>query len=161
MTYEKVYEGVKKALSKSDASKIDRDFAVQCNIRGEGEGSFYIAYKEGVLSVEPYDYKDNDAQLYADGDTFLKMFTKRISGREAFEKGQLGFDGSVEVVMMLEKLEAKKVEKKAPASKKAPAEKKVAAEKKAPVEKKVEPAVPAAPVAPAAKEPEKPEKPKS
>ncbi|MCL1789038.1 MAG: SCP2 sterol-binding domain-containing protein [Oscillospiraceae bacterium] len=121
MTYEKIYADVKKSLMKADVTKLKQDFAIQCNIQGEGEGSFYIALKEGVFSVEPYDYKDNDAQLYASGDTFMKMFSKKIDGKDAFEQGLLGFDGDVGVVLLLGNLQPKKKEtaaKKTPAGKK-------------------------------------------
>ncbi|MCL1903763.1 MAG: SCP2 sterol-binding domain-containing protein [Oscillospiraceae bacterium] len=108
MTYENIYENVKKSLIKADVSTLEQEFAIQCNIQGEGEGSFYIAFKEGKLSVEPYDYKDSDAQMYASGDTFVKMFSKKIDGKEAFEKGLLGFDGDVGVVLLLGSLQQKK-----------------------------------------------------
>ena len=108
MTYEKIFADVKKSLMKADVSSLEQEFAIQCNIQGEGEGSFYIAFKEGVFSVEPYDYKDNDAQLFASGDTFIKMFSKKICGKEAFEQGLLGFEGDVGVVIALGSLEAKK-----------------------------------------------------
>ena len=118
MKYEKIFADVKKSLSKADTSKLEREFAIQCNIQGEGEGSFYIAFKEGELCVEPYDYKDNDAHLFASGDTFMKMFSKKIDGREAFEQGLLGFDGDVEAVLALGGLQQKKAApKKAPAKK--------------------------------------------
>jgi putative sterol carrier protein len=119
LTYEKIFSDVKKSLMKADVSKLSREFAIQCNIQGEGEGAFYIAFKEGIFSVEPYDYKDSNANLFASGDTFMKMFAKKLCGKEAFEKGLLGFDGDVEVVLMLGSLEAKvsAPAKKAPAKK--------------------------------------------
>jgi putative sterol carrier protein len=135
MTYEKIFGDVKKSLMKADISKLNREFAIQCNIQGEGEGSFYIAFKEGVFSVEPYDYNDNDAQLFASGDTFMKMFSKKICGKEAFEQGLLGFEGDVGVVIALGGLEAKEAAQKKPAAKKkAATAKKPAAKKAAPAE---------------------------
>ena len=126
MTYEKIFADVKKILMKADVSKLERDFAIQCNIQGEGEGSFYIAFKEGIFSIEPYDYNDNDAQLYASGETFLKLFSKEIDGGQAHAEGLLGFDGDVGAVLALGGLEAKKtaVPKKAAPVKKPTAEKK-------------------------------------
>jgi putative sterol carrier protein len=115
MTYDKIFADVKKLLMKADVSKVEKQFAIQCNIQGEGEGVFYIAFKEGIFSVEPYDYIDNDAQLYASGDTFIKMFGKKLDGMEAFEQGLLGFDGDVEAVLALGGLQ----EKKAPVKKNA------------------------------------------
>jgi len=118
MTYEKIFSQVKKTLMKADVSKLERDLAIQCNIQGDGEGAFYIAFKEGIFSVEPYDYIDNDAQLYASGDTFIKLFAKEIDGGQAHAEGLLGFDGDVGAVLALGSLEAKKaVVKKAPAKK--------------------------------------------
>jgi putative sterol carrier protein len=122
MTYEKIFADVKKSLMKADVSKIEQEFAIQCNIQGEGEGSFYISFKEGIFSVEPYDYKGCDAHLHASGDTFMKMFAKKIDGKEAFEQGLLGFDGDIDVVLSLGSLQPKKVvadKKKTPAKKNA------------------------------------------
>ena len=42
MTYEKIVEKVKKALSKVDASGVKGHLAVQVDVYGEGEGAFYI-----------------------------------------------------------------------------------------------------------------------
>ncbi|MCL1880899.1 MAG: SCP2 sterol-binding domain-containing protein [Oscillospiraceae bacterium] len=108
LTYEKVFEDVKKSLMKADTTVLEKDFAIQCNIQDEAAGAFYVAFKEGVLSVEPYDYKDCDAQLTANGDTFMKMFSKKLSGLEAHDKGLLGFEGDLEAVLALGGLEPKK-----------------------------------------------------
>lgn len=130
MTYEKIFADVKKSLTKADTSGLERDLAVQCNIQGEGEGAFYIAFKDGALSVEPYDYKDNDAMLFASGDTFMKMFSKKIDGKEAFEKGLLSFEGDVGAVLELGKLRAKDAKKAAPKPKKTAAKKSAKSGKK-------------------------------
>jgi putative sterol carrier protein len=108
MTYEKIFDDVKKSLMKADTSVLDRDFAIQCNIEGEGEGCFYVANKDGVFSVEPYDYKDCDAQLNTTGDVFMKMFSKKMSGMDAHDQGLLTFSGDVGVILMLAGLEEKK-----------------------------------------------------
>jgi putative sterol carrier protein len=131
MTYKQIFGDVKKSLMKADVSNIAREFAIQCNIQGEGEGSFYIAFKDGIFSVEPYDYNDRDAQLFASGETFMQMFAKKIDGMKAFELGLLGFDGDVDAVLTLGGLQPKKaaaVKKAAPAAKK-PTAKKPAAKK--------------------------------
>jgi putative sterol carrier protein len=144
LTYEKIFADVKKSLMKADVSKLPREFAIQCNITGEGEGSFYVAFKEGIFSVEPYDYKDNDAYLTADGDTFMKMFSKKITGFEAHDQGKLAFGGDLDAVLTLGGLEpkptavanAKKKSKSKPAAKKAEPAKKA----EEPVKKAEEPA---------------------
>ena len=117
MTYEKIFSDVKKSLMKADVSTLEREFAIQCNIQGEGEGCFYIAFKEGIFSVEPYDYKDCDAMLNTTGEVFTKMFAKKMSGMEAHDQGLLTFSGDVGVILLLAGLEEKK--KAAPKKKEA------------------------------------------
>jgi len=145
LTYEKIFADVKKSLMKADVSKLPREFAIQCNIQGEGEGCFYVAFKEGIFSVEPYDYKDNDAQLTADGDTFMKMFSKKITGFEAHDQGRLSFAGDLDAVLTLGALEPKPTAV-ATAKKKAaaPAKKAAAPAKKAEPTKKAEAPAPKA-----------------
>jgi putative sterol carrier protein len=121
LTYEKIFDDVKKSLMKADTSVLDRDFAIQCNIQGEGEGCFYIENRGGVFSVEPYDYKDCDAELNLSGDNFMKMFSKKVSGMDLHEQGLLTFSGDVGVILMLGGLQPKEAaantKKKAPAKK--------------------------------------------
>ena len=51
MTYEKIFSEVQKNFKKAKISNFTREFAFQFNITGDGEGIFYAAYKNGVLSV--------------------------------------------------------------------------------------------------------------
>ena len=63
MTYEKIVEKVKKALSKVDATGVNGHLAVQVDIYGEGEGAFYIEVKDGKVDVQPYEYFDHDLRI--------------------------------------------------------------------------------------------------
>lgn len=171
MTYEKIFKEVKKAFSKADTKAVTSDFAFQFNITGEGEGIFYAACKNGVLSVEPYDYKDRDVIFTADGDTFIAIANGKTEPIEAIKAGKLYVDGNHELAKQIMFLIAANAAKK-PAAKKAaakPAAKKTAAKPAAkkpaakpaakkpaskPAAKKpaAKPAAPAAkPAAPAAK----------
>ena len=127
MTYEKIFKEVKKAFSKADTKSITADFAFQFNITGEGEGIFYAAFKNGVLSVEPYDYKDRDVQFTADGETFIAIANGKIEPIEAFKEGNLSFEGNQELAKQLMFL----ITTKKPAAKKATTAKKPAAKKPA------------------------------
>jgi putative sterol carrier protein len=117
MKFEEIWLDVKKSLEKADTSKLEGNFAIQCNIQGEGEGAFYIAFIDGALTVDGYDYNDNNAQLFASGDTFMKMFSKKLDGMAAYEQGLLGFEGDVGVVLQLGSLEPLKSGKAAPKKK--------------------------------------------
>ena len=133
MTYEKIFKEVKKAFSKADPKAITEEFAFQFNITGEGEGIFYAAYKNGVLSVEPYDYLDRDVIFTADGDTFIAVANGKTEPIEAIKEGRLSVDGNHELAKQIMFL----IAAKKPAAKKADA--KPAAEKK-PAAKEAAPA---------------------
>ena len=151
MTYEKIFKEVKKAFSKADTKAIKSEFAFQFNITGEGEGIFYAAYKNGVLSVEPYDYKDNNVIFTADGNTLIAIANGKTEPIEAIKAGKLYVDGDHELAKQLMFLiAAKKPEAaKKPAPKKAAA--KPAAKKPAAKPAAKAPAAAAKPAAPAAK----------
>ena len=118
MTYEKIFNDVKKAFSKADVKSLSTDFAFQFNITGEGEGIFYAAYKNGVLSVEPYDYLDRDVIFTADGKTLIDIATGKTEPIEAIKAGKLYVDGNHELAKQLMFLiAAKKPAAKKPAAK--------------------------------------------
>lgn len=71
MTFEEMFQQAKNALIQASAAKVTEHIAVQFNVTGEGEGIFYAELNDGVLAVEPYDYKDNDAVLTADSAALL------------------------------------------------------------------------------------------
>ncbi len=163
MTYEKIFKEVKKTFEKANTKNLNREFAFQFNITGEGEGIFYAAFKNGVLSVEPYDYKDRDVIFTADGKTLLDIVSGKIEPIEAIEHGRLAVEGndlSNQLMMLIPAV------KKAPAKKEAkPAAKKAApkteAKKAAPkAEKSAKPAAAKA-EKPAAPKAEKPAAPKA
>lgn len=137
MTYEKIFADLKKTILKADSSKLEGKFAFQCVITGDGEGTFYIAFENGVLSVEPYDYADNTATFKASGETYKNILAGKVTVDEALASGALivdGADGCADILTFFAKKPAKKAAPKAKAETKAPAKK--AAEKKAPAAKK-------------------------
>ena len=95
MTYQEIFENVKKSLSKAKASAVNGDAAFEFDIVGEGEGAFYVQIKDGSVNIEPYDYKDNDARLIADADTFIKIAKGELSPEVAYVEGQLKVEGDV------------------------------------------------------------------
>ena len=143
MTYEQIFEKVKKSFIKATAKNFSDSFAFQFNITGEGEGIFYVCFKDGVLEVEPYDYKDRDVIFTADGATFIAIAEGKLEPITAINEGKLFIDGNFELSkQLMGMIPAKKAAKK-PAAKtetKKAAEKKPAAKKCAPkaAEKKAE-----------------------
>ncbi len=132
MTYEKVFADLKKTMLKADAGRLEGEFAFQCVIEGDGEGTFYFALKNGVLSVEPYDYVGATATFKATAKTYKDILTGKTSVDEAIAAGALEVDKPVSYADILGFF-ASKPAKKAPAKKAAPkAEAKAPAKKAAP-----------------------------
>lgn len=113
MTYEAIFNRVKKAYAKAPAGKLGHDFALQFNITGDGEGIFYIAYRDGALEIEPYDYQDHSAVLTAEGGTFIKLAEGKLAPAAALEGGLLSIDGDHEAVKALLCVLSEKTEKRA------------------------------------------------
>ncbi len=133
MTYEKIFADLKKTILKADASKLEGKFAFQCVIEGDGAGTFYIAFENGALSVEPYDYADNTATFKATGAAYKDILAGKVTVDEALASGALvvdGADGCADILTFFAKKPAKKAAAKAPAKK--AAAKKPAAKKEAP-----------------------------
>lgn len=151
MTYEKIFSEVQKNFKKAKISNFTREFAFQFNITGDGEGIFYAAYKNGVLSVEPYDYQDRDVIFTADGKTITDIASGKLEPIDAINGGKLFVDGNQDIakeIMLLinhrkkaaDKPEAKTAATKAAAAPKKAAEKKVPAKAKEKTETKSAPA---------------------
>lgn len=147
MTYEKIFGEIKKHFEKAKTGNFTESFAFQFNIVGEGEGIFYAAYKDGILSVEPYDYKDRDVIFEADGKTLIAIASGKTEPIDAIKAGKLAIDGNHELAKQLMFLADTST-----APDKAAQKAKPAAKKPAKTETKPAPKAPAKPtVKPAAK----------
>lgn len=126
MTYEKIFATVKKAFAKADTKSFTSDFAFQFNVTGEGEGIFYAEFKNGTLSIEPYDYLDRDVIFTADAKTLIAVAEGKTEPVTAMNEGKLFVDGNNEIAKQLmfliakpaKKATAKKATAKKPAAKK-------------------------------------------
>ena len=103
MTYEELFQKVKDMFSKADVGGIKEHLAFQFNITGEGEGAFYAEVKDGVLSIEPYEYYDRDAIFICSADTLLKIAAGKLDPVFAFTTGKLKVEGSLDKALELQK----------------------------------------------------------
>ena len=115
MTYEEIVKEAHKLVSKADASGISEHLAVQYNVTGEGEGAFYMEVKDGKAEVQPYDYKDRDILVTADGQTILDMMSGKLDVVAAYLTHKISAEGDLGKADILKKLisSAKKAEKTA------------------------------------------------
>lgn len=132
MTFKKVFSDLEKLILKADHASLEGEFAFQCCVVGDGEGTFYIAFKDGVLDVQPYDYKNHTAVFKADADTYKRVLGGEMTAAEAVEKGLLSVEnnesGCADILTFLSaKGTTKKTAAKKPAAKTTAAAKKPAA----------------------------------
>lgn len=118
MTYEEIFEQSKAYILGNDIEGIDGNLAIEIDIVGEGGGAFYIELKDGRLSVEPYEYYDNDCKFLVSGEDFLAMCAGRLDPVLAFTRGKLKIEGSIEKALEFSKI-VDKVKKKAAKAEKA------------------------------------------
>ncbi len=144
MTYEEIVKAAQKIVEKADASSTKDHLAIQYNITGEGEGAFYLEIRDGKVEVQPYDYKDRDILVTADGQTILDMMSGNLDSVHAFLTHKIRAEGNLGKVNILKKIisDSKKAEKEAAkAAEKAEKEAVKAAEKAEKAEKEAAKAV--------------------
>ena len=158
MTFFEAFDNIKEKLSKADTSKLNGDFAMQVNMKNKDcGGTYYIAYMNGQLDVQPYDYKDHAVMITAMAGDITKIVEGRLDPVKALESGKIDVEGDLTVAAqfagIVKPAPAKKPAAKKPAAKKTTAAKnasaKKAAAKPAPA-KTAEPAKAAEPAKPAA-----------
>lgn len=66
-------------LSQCDISKAPEKLAVQVNLNGAKTGVFYIEFKSGHLSVEPYEYIDRDGEINITKTNLEKLVKGKMS----------------------------------------------------------------------------------
>ena len=86
MTYDELVSRVKEETKNARVSKTVGHVAFQFNVRGEGEGAFYLEIEDGRIFVEPYEYYDRDVLIETTADTILQMLDGALLPRIAFAK---------------------------------------------------------------------------
>ena len=94
ITYEMVVQKVRKTFEHADARQVFEHVAIEVDIVGEGAGAFYFEVAERACVVEPYNYYDNDGRITATAEVLLKLADKKISMKDAWEKGLFRFEGN-------------------------------------------------------------------
>ena len=133
MTFENALKKIKTEFKKADATKL-ADMAVQVTMTDEDcGGTFYFKSTNGVLEVEGYDYRDNDAVIDIARKALMDILAGKTTLDAAIEKGMATAKGDF---ARLDTLKDAIAPYKAPAKKTTPAKK--AEPKKAAPAKKAE-----------------------
>lgn len=104
MNFNDCFKNLKNIFMRRDISGVDDFLAFQFNIIGEGEGVFYAELKDGVLSIEPYEYIDKQADFTATYKVFKDIASGRLNPIKAYLTKQLIVKGELDKAMKLQKL---------------------------------------------------------
>lgn len=98
----------------ADVSDIHEHLAFEFDIEDEeAGGAFYVEVKDGVLSVEPYEYYDRDARFICAPDVLVKIATGEMDPVWAFTTQKLKVEGNIDKALRLKEIiEAKQREMK-------------------------------------------------
>ncbi len=103
MTFNEILEKVRERARTTDTSGIDF-LAVQINITGKDGGVFYLEKKNGVVSVEPYEYIDRNCAITIDPTNFMKLADGKLDPVVAYTTGKLKVDGDLGKALEFSKL---------------------------------------------------------
>lgn len=96
MKFEQAFKKFKDKFTDVDISGLD-DLALQITISDEDcGGTFYTELKSGVLSIEPYDYKDNNAIVDVSRAALNNLIDGKITVEQAIESGELTVKGELD-----------------------------------------------------------------
>lgn len=97
MTFIEKFEEIKKKIGKPDISKLTENFAIQINLTDEDcGGAFYIAYADGELAIEPYDYHDNTASVNIRAKDLIDIITGKLDALAAIMTGIMDVYGNAD-----------------------------------------------------------------
>ena len=119
MTFFEMFDAAKAGFANANVSGLNGHVAIQIEVTEDGCGIFYAEVTDGVLNVQPYDYRDNTAAVTLPHSTLFALLRRETTLPEAAAQEKAFVQGCME--------SAAKLFAAVPAPKKAEAPKKEAA----------------------------------
>ena len=109
MTFIEEFETLKKKIALPRANKPSFPFAVEIDMTdADCGGAFYIAYADGTLSVEPYDYHDHTALVRICAQDLSDLLDGKVSAFDLTVSGRAEVYGDFAHFDLLSTLRAPK-----------------------------------------------------
>lgn len=117
MTFFEMFDAAKAGFANADVSGLNGHVAIQIKVTEDGCGIFYAEITDGVLNVQPYDYRDNTAAVTLPHSTLFALLRRELALTEAVAQEKAFVTGCMEsaaklfaAVPALKKAEAPKKE---------------------------------------------------
>jgi len=104
MEFNKLLEKTRATFIGADISGVSGKLAYQFDLTGNGSGTFYAEVKDGVLSIEPYEYIDRDVKFTLSATDFEKLLKGTLDAERAYATGKLKIEGDIGKALELKKL---------------------------------------------------------
>ena len=127
MTFFEMFDAAKAGFANANVSGLNGHVAIQIEVTEDGCGIFYAEVTDGVLNVQPYDYRDNTAAVTLPHSTLFALLRRETTLPEAVAQEKAFVQGCMESAAKLfaavpaPKKEAAPAEEKKPACCKATA----------------------------------------
>ena len=127
MTFFEMFDAAKAGFANANVSGLNGHVAIQIEVTEDGCGIFYAEITDGVLNVQPYDYRDNTAAVTLPHSTLFALLRRETTLPEAVAQEKAFVQGCMESAAKLfaavpaPKKEAAPAEEKKPACCKATA----------------------------------------
>lgn len=92
MKFENVLKKVKVKTETIDAAGIGF-LAVQVTLTDKDAGIFYVEVKDGMVTVEPYEYNDRQANITMTNENFCKLMNGKFDADQGLASGKIEVDG--------------------------------------------------------------------
>ncbi len=109
MTFEKKFSSIKAKIESADITLPETHFAFEITMTDDDcGGTFYVASRGNGLEIEPYDYRDNTANISGTANTITRLLDGRTSFDAAVSDGRLSVIGNTDAVKAICGICAKK-----------------------------------------------------
>lgn len=101
VTYENVLNEAKVSAGRINLKDVSEALAVEFNISGPGEGTFYIRFAPDRIEVQPYEYYDHDFRIRADADTIISMLSGELELEDTMQNEKAYVTGNASKLQLL------------------------------------------------------------
>lgn len=121
MTFFEMFDAAKAGFANADISGLNGHVAIQIEVTEDGCGIFYAEITDGVLNVQPYDYRDNTAAVTLPHSTLFALLRRETTLPEAVAQEKAFVQGCMESAAKLFAAVPAPKKAEAPAEEKKPA----------------------------------------
>ena len=102
MTFDETFRTMKKYFSKKNFRKFgDGVFSYEFDVTGDGAGRFYVEVRDGVLAIQPFDYRNSLCVFTISSDSLKRILSRSLSPVEAYATGRLAVRGDLSAAFRL------------------------------------------------------------